>query len=41
MLQYGDMSSPFQKAVPSIGFKEMYYDTINDLITQTQVTMQI
>ena len=41
MLQYGDMSTPFQKSFPSIGLKEMFYDSINDLICQNRVTMQI
>jgi len=41
MLQYGDMSSPFQKFLPSIGLKEMYYDSINDILCQTRVTTQI
>jgi NADH:ubiquinone oxidoreductase subunit C len=41
MLQYGDTSAPFQKFLPSIGLKEMFYDSINDLICQTRVTTQI
>ena len=41
MLQYGDVSTPFQKHFPTIGLKEFYYDTISDLIIQTQLTTQI
>jgi NADH:ubiquinone oxidoreductase subunit C len=41
MLQYGDTSVSFQKFLPSIGLKEMFYDSINDLICQTRVTTQI
>ena len=37
MLQYGDTSAPFQKFLPSIGLKEMFYDSINDLICQTRI----
>ena len=41
MLQYGDMSSPFQKSFPSSGFKEMTYDAVADLITQTDTECQV
>jgi NADH:ubiquinone oxidoreductase subunit C len=41
MLQYGDNSAPFQKFFPSIGLKEMFYDILNDLITQQNVTYQV
>jgi NADH:ubiquinone oxidoreductase subunit C len=41
MLQYGDTSVPFQKAYPSIGLKEVVYDSVNDLIIQTPITLQV
>jgi len=41
MLQYGDNSAPFQKFFPSIGLKEMFYDVLNDLIIQQNVTYQV
>lgn len=41
MLQYGDTSVPFQKAYPSIGLKEVFYDSINDLIVQAPVNIQV
>lgn len=40
MLQYGDVSVPFQKAYPSAGFKETFYDAVNDLIVQAPTTLQ-
>jgi len=41
MLQYGDTSTPFQKSFPSIGLKEFFYDSVNDLIIQAPVTIQV
>ena len=40
MLQYGDTSNPLKKNMSSIGIKEMYYDSITDLIIQTPVSVQ-
>jgi len=41
MLQYGDVSSPFQKSFPSIGVRELAYDPVVDLITQQPLTVNI
>jgi NADH:ubiquinone oxidoreductase subunit C len=41
MLQYGDTSAPFQKSSPSIGLKEIFYDSINDILVQNPVSIQI
>lgn len=41
MLQYGDTSVPFQKAYPSIGLKEVFYDSINDVIVQLPISLQL
>lgn len=40
MLQYGDVSAPFQKSFPSIGVREIFYDTITDNLTQSPVSIQ-
>lgn len=40
MLQYGDTSAPFQKIFPSIGVKEIFYDSITDLLIQNPVSIQ-
>lgn len=40
MLPYGDSSSPMQKSFPSIGFKDIYYDSVNDLLLQTNISIQ-
>jgi NADH:ubiquinone oxidoreductase subunit C len=40
MLQYGDTNAPFQKIFPSIGVREISYDSINDLLIQTPVSIQ-
>ena len=40
MLQYGDTSVPFRKSSPSIGVKEVFYDSINDVIVQYPVSLQ-
>jgi hypothetical protein len=41
MLQYGDTSAPFRKSYPSIGLKEVFYDSVNDQIIQHQITSQV
>lgn len=41
MLQYGDSTTPFRKASPSIGLKEIFYDSINDVLVQTPVSLQV
>jgi len=41
MLTYGDTSAPMKKSTPSIGTKEIYYDSITDLLIQTPVSIQI
>ena len=41
MLQYGDTSVPFQKSAPSIGYKEFYYDSVNDILIETPITLQV
>jgi len=40
MLQYGETSHPLKKTLPSIGLKEIYYDSFNDFLIQTNVTVQ-
>lgn len=40
LLPYGDNSSPFNKSFPSIGFRELYYDSISDSITSYKVSIQ-
>lgn len=40
MLQYGDTSVPFRKSSPSIGVKEVFYDSINDVIIQNPISIQ-
>jgi NADH:ubiquinone oxidoreductase subunit C len=41
MLQYGDSSTPFNKAFPSIGTNELVYNPINDTINQVPITVQL
>jgi NADH dehydrogenase (ubiquinone) Fe-S protein 3 len=41
MLQYGDSSAPLKKSFPTIGFREMFYDPMKDLVIQNPVTVQI
>ena len=41
LLQYGDASAPFQKSHPSIGVKEVFYDSVTDNIIQVPVSTQI
>jgi NADH:ubiquinone oxidoreductase subunit C len=40
MLQYGDTSVPFKKMIPTIGFKEMVYNIIVDILVQLGVNTQ-
>jgi hypothetical protein len=40
MLPYGDTSSPMRKSFPSIGIKEIFYDSTTDLLIQTPVSLQ-
>jgi NADH:ubiquinone oxidoreductase subunit C len=40
MLQYGDTSAPLQKNFPSIGIREIFYDTVSDLLVQNPITVQ-
>jgi len=40
MLQYGDTSAPFKKSFPSIGLKEIFYDSTTDLLIQNPVSIQ-
>jgi len=40
MLQYGDTTVPFQKSSPSIGYKEIYYDSVSDILIETPITLQ-
>ena len=41
MLQYGDSSAPFRKSYPSIGVKEVSYDSVLDTLVQVPVSLQI
>ena len=41
MLQYGDVSAPFQKLYPSVGLKEVFYDAASDLIVQLPLSLQV
>lgn len=40
MLQYGDTSAPMQKSYPTIGVREIFYDSVSDLLIQNPVTIQ-
>jgi len=40
MLQYGDTTNPFKKSNPSTGFREIFYDSVSDLIVQNYTTFQ-
>ena len=40
MLPYGDTSSPMRKSFPSVGIKEIFYDSVTDLLIQTPVSLQ-
>ena len=41
MLQYGDSSAPFRKSYPSIGLKEVVFDSVTDTLIQVPVSTQI
>jgi len=41
LLQYGDTSVPFQKSYPSIGLRELFFDSVNDIVIQAPVTIQV
>jgi len=41
MLQYGDASAPFRKSYPSVGVKEIFYDSVTDTLVQIPVSLQI
>jgi len=40
MLQYGDTSAPFKKSFPSIGLKEIFYDSTTDLLVYNPTSIQ-
>ena len=40
MLQYGDASAPFRKSYPSIGTKEIVFDSVTDTLTQNSLSLQ-
>ena len=40
MLPYGDTSAPFLKNFPSVGTKEIYYDSLIDNLSQNNLTIQ-
>lgn len=40
MLQYGDSSAPFRKSYPSVGLREIYYDSLNDSLLNSPVSLQ-
>jgi NADH:ubiquinone oxidoreductase subunit C len=40
MLPYGDTSAPMRKSFPSVGIKEIFYDSVTDLLIQTPVSLQ-
>lgn len=40
MLQYGDTSAPFKKSYPSVGLREIFYDSVSDLLIQQQTSIQ-
>jgi hypothetical protein len=40
MLPYGDTSAPMRKSFPSIGVKEIFYDSLTDLLIQNPVSIQ-
>lgn len=41
MLQYGDSTAPFQKAFPTIGLREFFYNPVKDSIIQNPVSIQV
>ena len=40
LLPYGDSSSPMTKSFPSIGSREIFYDSTTDLLIQNPVSIQ-
>lgn len=40
MLPYGDTSAPMKKSFPSIGLREIFYDSITDSLIQNPVSIQ-
>lgn len=40
MLTYGDTSAPFRKSFPSVGIKEIFYDSTTDLLVFNKVSLQ-
>lgn len=40
MLPYGDTSAPMKKSFPSIGIREIFYDSVTDLLVQNPVSIQ-
>ena len=41
LLTYGDSSNPLRKSNPSIGFKEIFFDSNSDSLIQTPLTVQL
>jgi hypothetical protein len=41
MLTYGDTTSPFTKIFPSVGLKEIYYDSISDQLAYNNLSLQL
>jgi len=40
MLTYGDTSAPMRKSFPSVGLKEIFYDSTTDLLIFNKVSLQ-
>jgi len=40
MLTYGDTSAPMRKSFPSVGIKEIFYDSTTDLLIFNKVSLQ-
>lgn len=40
MLQYGDTTAPMLKSFPSIGTREIFYDSVSDMLVQSATTLQ-
>lgn len=40
LLPYGDTSAPMRKSFPAIGIREIFYDSVTDLLIQSPVTIQ-
>jgi hypothetical protein len=41
MLQYGDLTVPFQKSSPSIGYKELIFNIIVNMIVEIRGSVQV